>query len=873
MNESENVGNERILPVFIEDEMRKSYLDYSMSMITARALPDVRDGLKPVHRRVLFGMEELGLQHNKPHKKSARVVGDVIGKYHPHGDVAVYDSLVRMAQDFSLRYPMVNGQGNFGSVDGDPPAAMRYTECRMTVFAEEMLADLDKDTVDFAPNYDDSLKEPTVLPSKLPFLLLNGTTGIAVGMATNMAPHNLGEIVNGLAMLIDNPDTTVEELMRAVPGPDFPTGGVVYGRNGIYEAYKTGKGRVIIRGKAEVAKLANDREEIIISEIPYMVNKSVLYKKICELARTKTIEGISFVREESDRRGMRIVIGIKKDSFGDVILNQLYKFTPLQTTFGIINLALVNMKPRLLSLKELMEHFLDHRHTVLVRKTEFDLKKAKERAHILEGLRIAVDNIDEIVKIIRESYDDAHSKLVQRFGLSDIQAKAILDMRLRQLQGLERDKIEQEYQELLAVIKDLSDILARRERRMQIIKDELLAAKERYGDKRRTVITDAASDIDIEDLIADEDMVVTMTHEGYIKRTAVSEYRAQGRGGKGVKGMASKENDFTTTLFVASAHTTILFFTNIGRCYSLKVYKIPEAGRNSKGRPIVNVLNLQPEEKIAAFVSVKEFDDAHYIIAATERGIVNRQPLANYESVYKDGKKAFRLNDGDSLIEVKLASDSDDVILGSKSGFAVRFPVSRARATGRNTGGVRGMRLRDGDAVVGMIIANDRDGILTVTDNGYGKRSAVSEYRKTNRGGRGQVSIKFRGRNGTCAISIKRVHGDEDLMLITQNGIIIRMNVDRIRELSRYSQGVRLINLDDDDKVIDIAICERDADADESSIPTQDPVETAPSEPEDAADALDEEDIDDVDDEGDDIVDDDGDNDGDDDDALTQPAQ
>jgi DNA gyrase subunit A len=866
MSEAATPGtpSERILPVFIEDEMQKSYLDYSMSMITARALPDVRDGLKPVHRRVLFGMEELSLQHNKPHKKSARVVGDVIGKYHPHGDVAVYDSLVRMAQDFSLRYPMVNGQGNFGSIDGDPPAAMRYTECRMTVFAEEMLADLDKDTVDFAPNYDDSLKEPTVLPSKLPFLLLNGTTGIAVGMATNMAPHNMMEIIDGLAMLIDNPDTTVEELMRAVPGPDFPTGGVVYGRNGIYEAYKTGKGKVIIRGKAEVMKLAGDREEIIISEIPYMVNKSILYKKICDLARAKTIEGISFVREESDRRGMRIVIGVKKDNFGDVILNQLYKFTPLQTTFGIINLALVNMRPRLLSLKDLMAHFLDHRHAVLVRKTEFDLKKARERAHILEGLRIAVDNIDEIVKIIRESYDDAHPKLVQRFGLSDIQAKAILDMRLRQLQGLERDKIEQEYQELLAVIKDLSDILARRERRMQIIKDELLAARERYGDRRRTVITDAASDIEIEDLIADEDMVVTMTHEGYIKRTAVSEYRAQGRGGKGVKGMASKENDFTTTLFVASAHTHILFFTNTGRCYKMKVYKIPEAGRNAKGRPIVNVLSLQPDEKIAAFVPVREFDNAHFIIAATERGIINKQPLAIYESVYKDGKNAFKLDEGDSLIEVKLASGSDDIILGTKLGMAVRFSVNKIRATGRNTHGVKGMRFRHAlDAVVGMIIAGDENCILTVTDNGHGKRTSVADYRRANRGGKGLVNIIFRGKNGTGVISLKRVQGNEDLMIVTQNGIIIRMNVDRIPIFGRYTQGVKLINLGDDDKVIDIAICERDSD-DESNIPTQDPVETAPSEPEDASDAIDEEDIDDIDggdeaddedEEGDDAVD------------------
>jgi DNA gyrase subunit A len=815
MSEQENQlpSTERILPVFIEDEMQKSYLDYSMSMITSRALPDVRDGLKPVHRRVLFGMEELSLRHNSPPKKSARVVGDVIGKYHPHGDTAVYDTLVRMAQDFSLRYPMVLGQGNFGSIDGDRPAAMRYTECRMTTLAEEMMADLDKDTVDFTPNYDESLKEPTVLPSKLPFLLLNGTTGIAVGMATNMAPHNLREIVDGLVMIIDNPDVTVDDLIKVIPGPDFPTGGIAYGRDGIYSAYMTGKGRVVVRGRAEVQKHPNGREEIIITEIPYMVNKGMLYKKICDMARDKEIEGISFARDESDRRGMRIVIGIKKDAFGETVLNHLYKYTLLQTTFGIINLALVNMRPKILSLKELMNHFLDHRHTVVVRRTEFDLKKAKDRAHILEGLRIAIDNIDEIVTLIKTSSspDDAHQKLVARFGLSDIQAKAIREMQLQRLTGLERDKIENEYAELLKVIADLTDILANRSRRMQIIKDELLHMKTRYGDARRTEITDAATDMDIEDLIADEDMVITMTHEGYIKRTAIHEYRAQSRGGKGIKGMESKENDFISTLFVASTHAYILFFTNKGRCYRLKVYKIPVAGRYSKGRPIINLIELQPDEKIAAFVSVRDFDDTRFIIAATEQGVVNKQPLSAYSNVKRMGLNSMNLDDGDSLIEVKITTGNDDVILGTASGRAVRFHESAARELGRRTRGVKGITVRGEDKVVGMIIANDKNDILTVTENGYGKRTSVAEYRKTNRGGIGITNIKTSQRNGNV-VAIKRVQPGEntgqDVMLITRNGIIIRSEAGKISEVSRITQGVKLINLDNGDKVIDIAICD-----------------------------------------------------------------
>ncbi|MCL2218575.1 MAG: DNA gyrase subunit A [Chitinispirillia bacterium] len=815
MTENENQQQpqaERILPVFIEDEMQKSYLDYSMSMITSRALPDVRDGLKPVHRRVLFGMEELSLHHNSPPKKSARVVGDVIGKYHPHGDTAVYDTLVRMAQDFSLRYPMVKGQGNFGSVDGDRAAAMRYTECRMTLLAEEMMADLDKDTVDFMPNYDESLKEPTVLPSKLPFLLLNGSTGIAVGMATNMAPHNLREIVDGLVLLIDNPDAGVEDLIKVIPGPDFPTGGIAYGRNGIYEAYKTGKGRVIVRGRAEVQKAPNGREEIIITEIPYMVNKGILYKRICDMARDKEIEGISFAREESDRRGMRIVIGIKKDAFGETVLNHLYKFTDLQRTFGIINLALVNMKPRVLSLKELMTHFLEHRHSVIVRRTQFDLRKAQDRAHILEGLRIAIDNIDEIIALIKTSAstDDAHQKLIARFGLSDVQAKAIREMQLQRLTGLERDKIEQEYAELQKVIADLTDILADRARRMQIIKDELLQMKARYGDERRTEITDATTDMDMEDLIADEDMVITMTHEGYIKRTAISEYRSQSRGGRGIIGMESKENDFISTLFVASTHAFILFFTNKGRCYRLKVYKIPEGGRYSRGRPIVNLIDLQPGEKIAAFVTVREFDETRFIIAATEQGVVNKQPLSSYSNVRRLGVNALNLDEGDSLIEVKITNGNDDVIIGTTSGQAVRFHESATRELGRKTRGVKGLTLRHDDKVVGMIIANDKNDILTVTENGYGKRSSVADYRKTNRGGIGTINIKTTKRNGNV-VSIKRVIAGEDtgqdVMLITRNGIIIRSEVGKISQIGRATQGVKLINLDEGDKVIDVAIC------------------------------------------------------------------
>lgn len=804
MNEKENIS-----PVFIEDEMKKSYLDYSMSMITARALPDVRDGLKPVHRRVLFGMEELNLQHNKAPKKSARVVGDVIGKYHPHGDSAVYNSLVRMAQDFSLRYTMVNGQGNFGSIDGDPPAAMRYTECRMTPLAEEVLLDLEKDTVDFAPNYDDSLKEPRVLPSKIPLLLLNGSTGIAVGMATNMPPHNIVEVLNAIVAVIKTPDISIDEICKIIPGPDFPTGGIIFGRKGIYEAYRTGRGKVIVRARANIEKNAQDREEIIITEIPYMVNKSALLEKMAELVRHKIINGISFIRDESDRDGMRIVIGIKKDDFGEVILNQLYKFTTMQTTFGIINLALVKQQPKLLNLKELIGHFIEHRHDVVIRRTKYELKKAKDRAHILEGLKIALDNIDEIVKLIKESSspDDAQLKLINTFQLSEIQAKAILEMRLQRLTGLERDKIEKELRDLMLFIDKMEAILASIDLRMEIIANELEDIKNRFGDARRTEIVDATGDVDIEDMIAVEDMVVTMTHEGYIKRTAVTTFRSQGRGGKGVKGMDSKENDFISTLFVASTHSYILFFTNVGRCYWLKVYLIPEVSRQSRGKPIVNLIHLRPDEKIASFVVVKEFDETHFIVAATARGIINKQPLTAYSNVRRDGINAFNLDEGDSVIECKLTSGENNIILGTAQGKAVRFNESVFRELGRNTRGVKGISLKPNDKVVGMIIVNEDDQVLTVTENGYGKRTQVSEYRKTNRGGSGIINIKVTDKNG-LVIGLKGIKGDFDLLVITRNGIIIRVDIDKISSIGRNTQGVKIISLDDNDKVIDITLCE-----------------------------------------------------------------
>jgi DNA gyrase subunit A len=836
----DDVGTPNIFPVFIEDEMRKSYLDYSMSMITARALPDVRDGLKPVHRRVLMGLSDIGLQHNKPTKKCANVVGHVMAKYHPHGDAAIYDTLVRMAQDFSLRYPMVEGQGNFGSIDGDPPAAYRYTECRMTELAEEMLADIDKDTVNFVPNYDDSMQEPSVLPAKLPFLLLNGSTGIAVGMATNMAPHNLGEVIDGIVACIDNPNLTVLDLLNYIPGPDFPTGGVIYGKSGILSAYKTGNGKLTVRAKAEVEK-DGEREQVVITEIPYMVNKAALLERMAELVREKTMDGVAFLRDESDRSGMRIVVGVKKESFADVVLNQMYKFTSLQDTFAVNNLALVKMQPRQLPLKDIIVHFIEHRHEVVTRRTRYDLAKARERAHILEGLKIAIDNIDEIVALIKTSpsTDEAKRRLIERFSLSEIQAAAILEMKLSRLTGLERDKVENELAELARLIAEYTAILESRERRMAIIKDELLDIKKRFGDERRTQIVDASgddADIDMEDLIPDEDVVVTMSHSGYVKRCPVGTYRTQGRGGKGVLGMDSKDDDFVESLFVASTHAYILFFTTAGRCYWLKVYKIPEAGRQSRGKPIINLISLRPDEKIAAFVAVREFDESHFIVTATERGVVNKQPLIAYSNIRRDGINAMHLDDGDRMIECKLTNGDNDIILGTAQGQAVRFHESAARELGRNTRGVRGIRLVGDDRVVSMVIVDESNLVLTVTENGFGKRTAVSEYRKTNRGGSGIINIKTTERNG-AVVGLKRVSDDHDIMLITKNGIVIRCDVGKISVIGRNTQGVRLINLEEGDNVVDIAVVAKQAEDGEENgsiqgCPDPGPVDTgaAPTE-------------------------------------------
>ena len=795
--------------VLIEEEMKKSYLDYSMSMITARALPDVRDGLKPVHRRVLFAMNELGMPHNRAHKKSARVVGDVIGKYHPHGDTAVYDALVRLAQDFSLRYPMIDGQGNFGSIDGDRAAAMRYTECRMTRMAEEMLQDLDKNTVDHTFNYDETLEEPKVLPSKVPFLLLNGSTGIAVGMATNMAPHNFNDISNAVNAYLDNSEITIDELIQIIPGPDFPTGGFIYGRNGIHEAYRTGRGKVKMRAKAEIEEI-KDREQIVITEIPYMVNKTTLLEKMAQLVRNKNIEGISFVRDESDRKGMRIVIGIKRDGFAEIVLNQLYKYTSLQSTFGINNLALVDGRPKLLNIKELISYFVKHRFEVIRRRTQFDLNKAAARAHILEGLIVAADNIDEVIKIIRASEDEdsAQKALSSRFDLSVEQSKAITAMRLGRLTKMNRLELENEFEELQKLIEDLKDILANEDRVRTIIKEDFEDLRSRYNDERRTAIVDALGEVGIEDMIADEDMVITMSHEGYIKRAAATTYSAQGRGGRGIKGMASKDNDFVETMFVASAHSNILFFTNFGRCYSLKVYNIPEAGRQSKGRPIVNLIQFQEGEKIASMLPVKEFIEGQFVAQITENGTINKQPLPAYAAVRRNGLNSMKLDENDKLITAVLCEDESNIVIATATGRAIRFQAKDARSLGRNTRGVRAVKLRE-DRVVGMVAVTGDENILTITENGYGKRTNVEEYRTTKRGGVGIINIKGSERNGDV-VNIMTPSEDEDIMIITQKGIIIRTAVDLVKVIGRNTQGVRLIKLGKGDKVIDVTSTEKE---------------------------------------------------------------
>jgi DNA gyrase subunit A len=798
---------EKVVPVTLEEEMKSSYIDYAMSVIVARALPDVRDGLKPVHRRVLYGMHELGLAYNRPYKKSARIVGEVLGKYHPHGDSAVYDSMVRMVQDFSLRYPLVNGQGNFGSVDGDSPAAMRYTEARLARIAEEMLRDLDKNTVDFGANFDESLQEPLVMPSYLPNLLVNGASGIAVGMATNIPPHNLTEVVDGLIALLDNPKLKSEDLMKFVKAPDFPTGGIIYGYEGVRDAYITGRGRVVIRAKANVETLKNDRENIIITEIPYQVNKATLIEKIADLVREGKITEISNIRDESDRDGMRVVIELKRDAQPAVVLNQLFKHTQMQVTFGVIMLALVNGAPKVLTLQETMMHFLNHRMEVLVRRTKYELDAAEKRAHILEGFIIALDNIDAVIETIKKSKDveTAKNNLIKKFKLSEIQAKAILDMRLQRLTGLERKKIEDEYKETIKLIERLRGILESEKKRKQIIKEELLAVKEKYGDERRTEIIVDYKEFSLEDIIAEEDVVVTISHQGFIKRFPVSGYRRQGRGGKGVTGAGTREDDFIEHMFVASTHQYILFFTDRGRCYWLKVHEIPEGGRTTKGRSIVNLLEKDKDDNITAFVAVKEFRDDQYLVMVTEKGTVKKTVLSAYGNVRRGGINAINLVSGDRLIEVKMTDGNSDLVIGTKNGFAIRFNEKNVRDMGRTATGVRGVRLGKGDHVVGLLVIK-RQGvsILVVTEKGYGKRSDINDYRVTNRGGKGVITVKTTDKVGKM-ISMMEVTDKDELVIISTKGMVIRQNVKDIRVMGRNTQGVRVIRLNEGDSIADIA--------------------------------------------------------------------
>jgi DNA gyrase subunit A len=797
---------EKIVPVTLEDEMKSSYIDYSMSVIVARALPDVRDGLKPVHRRVLFGMHELGVAYNKPYKKSARIVGEVLGKFHPHGDTAVYDSMVRMVQSFSLRYPLVDGQGNFGSVDGDSPAAMRYTEARLARIADEMLRDLDKNTITFAPNFDDSLQEPTVLPSYLPNLLVNGSSGIAVGMATNIPPHNLTEVINGLIALINKPDLTSEKLMKHISAPDFPTGGIIYGYEGVKDAYTTGRGRIVIRAKANIETLKNGRENIIITELPYQVNKSNLIEKIADLVRAGTLADISNIRDESDRDGMRVVIELKRDGQPAVVLNQLFKHTSMQTTFGVIMLALVQGAPKVLTLKEMMQHFIVHRMDILIKRTQYELDAAERRAHILEGYIIALDNIDAVIDTIKKSRDveTAKNNLMRRFKLSEIQAKAILDMRLQRLTGLERKKIEDEYKELIKLIEKLKGILASEEKRYLIIKDELLAIRERYGDERRTEIVYNYEEFSLEDIIAEEDVVVTISHNGFIKRFPVSGYRKQGRGGKGVTGAGTKDDDFIEHMFIASTHHYIMFFTDQGKCYWLKVHELPEGGRATRGRSILNLIEKDKEEKIAAFVAVKEFKDDNFLVMVTEKGTIKKTVLSAYGNVRKGGINAINITPGDKLISVKMTDGSNDIVIGTKNGLAIRFHEKDVRDMGRIATGVRGVNLGKGDIAVGLLVIKRNDNILVVTEKGYGKRSDINDYRITHRGGKGVITVKTNEKVGKMIAMMEVVDGDE-LMIISTQGMVIRQSIKEIRVMGRNTQGVRVIRLNEGDTIADIA--------------------------------------------------------------------
>ena len=803
-------GQDKIVPVNLSKIMSNSYIDYAMSVIVSRALPDVRDGLKPVHRRILYAMQEAGMGSTKPYKKSARIVGEVLGKYHPHGDRSVYDAIVRMAQDFSIRYMLADGHGNFGSVDGDPAAAMRYTEVRMSKVAELMLQDIEKETVDFMPNYDESLKEPIVLPAKFPQLLVNGSAGIAVGMATNIPPHNMREVIDGVLMLIDNPDTTIEELMTVIKGPDFPTGGLIMGTDGIREAYMTGRGVMTMRADAHIEILSNGKPRIIVSEIPYQVNKAKLVEKIADLVRDKTIEGITDLRDESDRNGMRVVIDLRRDANADVILNQLYKHTQMQDSFGAIMLALVDGRPRILNLKEILHYYVKHQEEVITRRTKFDLAKAEARAHILEGLTIALDHLDAVIKTIRESRtaDIAKNALMAGFDLSEKQAQAILDLRLQRLTGLEREKIEEEYQEVLKTIEWLKSVLADEGKIFQIIKEELTAVKEKFGDDRRTRIMGSATTMDVEDLIAEEDVVITLTHNNYIKRMPLTTYRSQRRGGRGVTGMGTKETDFVENILITTTHHTILFFTNRGLVYRLKGYDIAESTRQAKGTAIINLLPLAGGEKITAVIPVKEFREDRYLFMATKKGIVKKTGLAEFDTARKGGLIALTLDEDDELIGVKFTDGERTIVLGTRDGLAITFPEGDVRSMGRNAHGVYGIHLKDMDEIVGMDTVREGMEILTVTEEGYGKRTPIADYRVQKRGGKGIINMKVTEKTG-AVIGLKVVHPDQELMLITTEGIVIRTNVNEISVISRNTQGVMLIKTESGDRVASLAVMDQ----------------------------------------------------------------
>jgi DNA gyrase subunit A len=799
--------NEKIIPVDIEDEMKGSYIDYSMSVIVARALPDVRDGLKPVHRRVLYGMQDLGLASNRAYKKSARIVGEVLGKYHPHGDSAVYDTMVRMAQEFSMRYPLVDGQGNFGSVDGDSPAAMRYTEARLSRIAEEMLKDLNKNTVEFVPNFDDTLTEPSVLPALIPNLLVNGSSGIAVGMATNIPPHNLSEVIDGCVALIENPELETEKLMKYIKAPDFPTGGIIYGYDGVHSAYTTGRGRIVVRARATIETAKNERQSIVITEIPYQVNKASLIERIADLVNERKLEDISDIRDESDRDGFRVVIELKRDANAGIILNNLYMHTQMQTTFGVIMLALVDGRPKVLRLKEMMEHFIEHRNQVIVRRSKFELDEAEKRAHILEGYIIALDNIDAIIRLIKASKDveTAKSGLMKRFKLSEIQAKAILDMRLQRLTGLERKKIEDEYRETIKLIERLKAILKSKQLQMQIVKKELQEIKEKYGDPRRTEIVYKAEEFSIEDMIAEEQVVITVSHGGFVKRVPVSGYRRQSRGGRGSTGATTKEDDFIEHVFVASSHDYMLLFSNKGRCYWLKVFEVPEGSRAARGKSIVNLIAKEQDESITSYVTVKGFDEQSFIMMVTERGMIKKTSLSEFSNPRKTGIIAVGLAKGDQLIAARLTDGSQDIVIGTREGMAIRFHEKEVRGMGRTAGGVRAIRLAKNDRVVGAVpLRKSGTTILVATEGGYGKRSQTGEYRVSHRGGKGIITVKTTEKTGRM-VSIREVVDSDDVVVVTSNGIVIRQHASEIRVAGRNTQGVRLIRLDERDKISDVA--------------------------------------------------------------------